>query len=62
MSILSRNAAAIMTGGNVSAEEPARVDGPDIRIEGETIAAIGRLAPREGEPIVDASDCVVYPA
>jgi cytosine/adenosine deaminase-related metal-dependent hydrolase len=62
MSILIRNAAAIMTGGNGSAEEPARVDGPDIRIEGETIAAIGRLAPREGETIVDASDCVVYPA
>lgn len=62
MSILIRNAAAIMSGGKGSADQPARLAGPDIRIEGETIEAIGALTPREGETIVDATDCVVYPA
>jgi cytosine/adenosine deaminase-related metal-dependent hydrolase len=59
---LIRNAAAIMTGGRGSADDPARVSGPDIRIVGDTIEAIGALTPRPGETIVDATDCVVYPA
>ncbi len=36
--------------------------GPDIRIVGDTIEAIGALTPRAGETIVDATDCVIYPA
>jgi cytosine/adenosine deaminase-related metal-dependent hydrolase len=57
---LIRNAAAIMTGGG--ANEPARAVGPDIRIEGTRIRAVGALTPMPGEAIVDATDCVVYPA
>ncbi len=57
---LIRNAAAIMTGGG--ANEPARAAGPDIRIEGTRIQAVGALAAMPGEAIVDATDCVVYPA
>jgi cytosine/adenosine deaminase-related metal-dependent hydrolase len=59
---LIRNAAAIMTGGRGSADDPARVSGPDIRIAGDTIEAIGALTPRPGETVVDATDCLVYPA
>ncbi|KQR73697.1 amidohydrolase [Burkholderia sp. Leaf177] len=62
MSILIRNAAAIMTGGVGSPDDPSRVAGPDIRMEGEIIQAIGALAPQAGETVVDATDCVVYPA
>ncbi|WP_345810696.1 amidohydrolase family protein [Paraburkholderia sp. PREW-6R] len=61
-STLIRNAAAIITGGCGSADDPARVNGPDIRIVGDTIDAIGTLTPRPGEQVVDATDCVVYPA
>ncbi|WP_429302267.1 amidohydrolase family protein [Paraburkholderia sp. GAS199] len=61
-STLIRNAAAIMTGGRGTADDPARVHGPDIRIVGNTIEAIGALTPRPGEKMVDATDCVVYPA
>lgn len=61
-STLIRNAAAIMTGGRGTADDPSRVPGPDIRIVGDTIDAIGALAPRAGETIVDATDCVIYPA
>ncbi|WP_144138544.1 amidohydrolase family protein [Paraburkholderia sp. BCC1884] len=61
-STLIRNAAAIMTGGNGSHDEPVRAQGPDIRIVGDTIEAIGTLTPRPGETIVDATDCVIYPA
>lgn len=61
-STLIRNAAAIMTGGRGTADDPSRVPGPDIRIVGDTIDAIGALAPRPGETIVDATDCVIYPA
>lgn len=62
MTTLIRNAAAIMTGGNPRAGDATRADGPDIRIDGETIQAIGRLDPLPGETLVDATDCVVYPA
>jgi cytosine/adenosine deaminase-related metal-dependent hydrolase len=40
----------------------ARHAGPDIRIEGKRIEAIGLLAPKPGEEQIDASGCVVYPA
>jgi cytosine/adenosine deaminase-related metal-dependent hydrolase len=60
--VLIRNAAAIMTGGRGDADDPARVSGPDIRLAGDTIEAIGALSPRPGETIVDATDCVIYPA
>ncbi|WP_213776896.1 amidohydrolase family protein [Caballeronia sp. dw_276] len=62
MSILIRNAAAIMTGGAGGPNDPSRVAGPDIRTEGEIIQAIGALTPHAGETVVDATDCVVYPA
>ncbi|MFM0045789.1 amidohydrolase family protein [Paraburkholderia sediminicola] len=61
-STLIRNAAAIMTGGRGTADDPSRVPGPDIRIVGDTIDAIGALTPRLDETIVDATDCVIYPA
>ncbi|KWB20500.1 amidohydrolase [Burkholderia cepacia] len=61
-SILIRGATAIMSGGRGSADDPARVAGSDIRIVGDTIAQIGTLVPQPGESIIDATDCVVYPA
>ncbi|PXW24777.1 amidohydrolase family protein [Paraburkholderia caballeronis] len=61
-SILIRNAAAIMTGGSGADDDPARAAGPDIRIVGDTIDAIGALSPQRGETVVDATDCIVYPA
>jgi 8-oxoguanine deaminase len=57
--VLIRNAAAILTGGPGDA---ARTRGPDIRVRGGRIAAIGMLAPVAGEAHIDATDCVVYPA
>lgn len=58
-SLLIRNAAAIMTGLPAPL---ARDDGPDIRIVDGRIDALGALAPRPGETVLDARDCVVYPA
>jgi cytosine/adenosine deaminase-related metal-dependent hydrolase len=58
-SCLIRNAAVIMTG---LPGDAARHSGPDIRIADGVITAIGRLQPTPGERIIDASDCVVYPA
>jgi len=55
--MLIRNAAAIMTGLPGAA---ARVAGPDLRFNSH-IEEIGRLAPRSGERVVDATDCVIYP-
>ena len=55
--MLIRNAAAIMTGLPGAA---ARAVGPDLRFNSH-IEEIGRLAPRLGERVVDATDCVVYP-
>jgi cytosine/adenosine deaminase-related metal-dependent hydrolase len=57
--VLIRNAAAILTGGSGA---NARAAGPDIRVRGGTIEAIGTLRPEPGESTLDASDCVVYPA
>ena len=58
-SFLIRNTSAILTG---LAGPAARHAGPDIRIIGGVIDAIGQLPPMPGERIVDASDCIVYPA
>ncbi|MDP9044470.1 MAG: amidohydrolase family protein, partial [Pseudomonadota bacterium] len=57
--LLIRNAAAILTGEGGAG---ARAKGPDIRVRGQRIAAIGRLTPEPGERTLDATDCVVYPA
>jgi cytosine/adenosine deaminase-related metal-dependent hydrolase len=57
--VLIRNAAAILTGRR---GDSARAAGPDIRVRDGQIAAIGPLAPEPGEAVIDASDCVVYPA
>lgn len=57
--LLIRHAAAILTGERGAS---ARATGPDIRVRNGRIAAIGSLAPEPGEAVVDASDCVVYPA
>jgi 8-oxoguanine deaminase len=59
MSLLIRNATAILTG--LKGGE-ARHAGPDIRIDGKRIVAIGSLTPAPGEQQLDASGCVVYPA
>ena len=57
--VLIRHAAAILTGER---GDGARVSGPDIRVRGGQITAIGMLAPEPGEATIDATDCVVYPA
>ena len=59
MSLLIRNADAILTG--LKGGE-ARHAGPDIRIRGKRIEAIGALTPGPGEQQIDAGGCVVYPA
>ncbi len=56
--ILLRNAAGMITGLPGVA---ARASGPDLRIEGARIAAIGRLEPLPGETVLDATHCVIYP-
>ena len=57
--LLIRGAAAILTGERGAA---ARALGPDIRVRDGRIDAIGALAPEPGERMLDARDCVVYPA
>lgn len=57
--LLIRHAAAILTGGRDAA---ARTAGPDIRVRDGRILAIGELVPEPGESVIDATDCVVYPA
>lgn len=59
MSLLIRNAAAILTGLGGDA---ARTRGPDLRIGDGRIQAIGALSPQAGESQIDATDCVIYPA
>lgn len=59
MNLLIRNAAAILTGLK---GEAARAKGPDVRVKNGRIEAIGTLAAEPGEPQLDASGCVVYPA
>ncbi|QJP99135.1 amidohydrolase family protein [Herbaspirillum rubrisubalbicans] len=56
---LIRNLQAIMTG---LAGAAARHAGPDLRVQDGVIAAIGKLDALPGETVLDASDCVAYPA
>jgi cytosine/adenosine deaminase-related metal-dependent hydrolase len=56
--MLVRGAAAILTGLPGTA---ARAAGPDVRVAGNAIAEVGRLAPAPGEEVLDAAGCVVYP-
>lgn len=58
-SLLIRGAAAIMTGGQGAL---ARAQGHDIRIKNGIIREIGDLFPETDEKVLDASECVVYPA
>lgn len=58
-STLIRNAAAILTGMRGSS---SRHPGPDLRISDGVIEALGALEARPGEAVIDATDCVVYPA
>jgi len=57
-STLIRHAAAILSGQR---GEAARLKGPDIRLRGPVIEAIGTLTPEPGEQVIDATDCVIYP-
>ena len=56
---LIRNLQAIMTGLPGAA---ARHAGPDIRVRDGVIAAIGKLDALPGEEVLEAGDCVAYPA
>lgn len=58
-SFLLKNAAAILSG---LPGDAARHPGPDLRVVDGRIAALGTLDALPGERIVDATDCVVYPA
>jgi len=58
-SLLIHNATAILTGLRGAA---ARQPGPDLRIRGARIEAIGTLTPEPGEARIDATGCVIYPA
>src|SRR4051812_41407891 len=58
-SVLLTNIHSIMTG---RADDGGRSTGPDIRVADGRIQAIGRLQALPGERVLDASDCVVYPA
>ncbi|MBY7098569.1 amidohydrolase family protein, partial [Klebsiella quasipneumoniae] len=59
MSFIIKNAHAILSG---LSGEAARLAGPDIRIRDGKIAAIGSLTPLPEERLIDARDCVIYPA
>jgi 8-oxoguanine deaminase len=61
-SLLIKNAHAILT-GNVgsAARHDVATRGGDIRVADGLIAALGRLEAVPGEPVIDATDCVVYP-
>ena len=59
MNLLIRNATAILTGLPGTS---ARHAGPDIRVRGGKIAAMGALQPEPGERQIDAGGCVIYPA
>ena len=57
--ILIRGAVALLTG---QSGEASRSRGCDIRIRSGIISDIGALAPEPHEEIIDATDCVIYPA
>lgn len=61
-SLLIRNAAAILTGQDGGPGRPERHPGPDLRIVDGKIDAIGHLDRQPGERVIDATDCVIYPA
>ena len=56
---LIKNAYAILTG---LSGEAARSGAPDIRIQDGKISAIGQLSPLAEDTLIDAKDCVIYPA
>ncbi|TWI47991.1 cytosine/adenosine deaminase-related metal-dependent hydrolase [Pseudomonas duriflava] len=56
---LIRSASAILTG---MPGDAARHAGPDIRIRDGRVAALGTLEPEADEAVIDARDCVIYPA
>ena len=56
---LIKNAYAILTGLSGDA---ARSSATDIRIRDGKISALGQLSPEPEDTIVDAKDCVIYPA
>ncbi len=56
---LIKNAYAILTGLSGDA---ARSSATDIRIQNGKISALGQLSPEPEDTIVDAKDCVIYPA
>ncbi|MCU4377399.1 amidohydrolase family protein [Acinetobacter haemolyticus] len=58
-SYLIKNAHAILTGLSGTA---ARSSATDIRIQNGKISEIGQLAEYENEQVVNAKDCVIYPA
>jgi len=58
-SLLIRNTSAMLTGLRGA---QARHPGPDLRVRGTRIEAIGQLTPAPGETQIDATGCVIYPA
>lgn len=58
-SYLIQNAHAILTG---LSGEAARASSTDIRIQSDKITEIGRLSAQPNEQVVNAKDCVIYPA
>lgn len=58
-SLLIKNAHAILTG---LTGDKARHAGPDIRVRHGVIEAMGSLTALPDERLIDARDCVVYPA
>lgn len=58
-SLVIKNAQAILTGLPGTASRHA---GPDIRVRDGVIEAIGSLTAQADERLIDARDCVVYPA
>src|SRR5699024_4471546 len=56
--ILIKNAEAVMTG---CAGDRARAGAVDVRIVDGVIAELGAGLAPQGERVIDASDCVVYP-
>ena len=51
----------LIRGGRVADGSGAPLARADVRIEGDRIAAIGKLAPRKGERVIDARGLVVAP-
>ncbi|NBD21063.1 amidohydrolase family protein [Aquabacterium fontiphilum] len=59
--VLIKNAQAMLTGlPGVQARIPPE-QGRDLRVQGALIHEIGTLTPRDGERVIDASDCVLMP-